>query len=240
MGRAFEFRKARKFKRWAGMAKAFTKAGREIAIAVKSGGPNPETNSSLRAAMQNAKNVNMPKDRVLAAIKRASDKDTSNYEKISYEGYAQHGVAVFLDCATDNPVRTVANVRHYFSKHGGSLGTSGSLSFIFNRKGLFKLNAEGLDPEELELELIDHGLEELKHDTDADENPELHLYCEFTDFGALQSALEEKGIEPKSAELVRLPLTTVEVTEEQGEEIMKMIDKMEDDDDVLSVWTNLS
>ncbi len=240
MGRAFEFRKARKFKRWAGMAKAFTKVGREIAIAVKEGGPSPESNSKLRMAMQNAKNVNMPKDRVLAAIKRASDKDTSNYEEISYEGYAPHGVAIFVDCATDNPTRTVANVRHYFSKHGGSLGTSGSLSFIFNRKGLFKLNAEGLDAEELELELIDFGLEELKQDTDADENPELHLYCEFTDFGTLQAALEERKIEPKAAELVRLPLTTVELDEEQAEVVMKIIDKMEDDDDVLNVWTNLS
>lgn len=240
MGRAFEFRKARKMKRWAGMAKAFTRAGREISIAVKSGGPNPDSNSSLRVAIQNAKNVNMPKDRIESAIKKASDKDTSNYEEITYEGYAPNGVAIFLDCATDNPVRTVANVRHYFSKHGGSLGTSGSLSFIFNRKGLFKLNPEGLDAEELELELIDFGLEELQQDTDADENPEFHLYCEFTDFGMLQSALEEKGIEAKSAELVRLPLTTVELDEEQAVDVMKIIDKMEEDDDVLNVWTNLS
>lgn len=240
MGRAFEFRKARKMKRWAGMAKAFTRAGREIAIAVKSGGPDPENNARLRVAMQNAKNVNMPKDRVLSAIKRASDKDTSNYEEITYEGYAPHGVAIFLDCATDNSVRTVANVRHYFTKHGGSLGTTGSLSFIFTRKGLFKLDPEGLDPDELELELIDFGLEELKQDTDVDENPEIHLYCEFTDFGKLQAALEEKSIEAKSAELVRLPVSTVEVDEEQAVEIVKMLDKMEEDEDVLNVWTNLS
>ncbi|MCL4118616.1 UNVERIFIED_CONTAM: hypothetical protein GTU68_013545 [Idotea baltica] len=227
-------------KRWAGMAKAFTRAGREISIAVKAGGPDPDNNASLRVAMQNAKNVNMPKERVLSAIKKASDKDTSNYEEITYEGYAPHGVAIFVDCATDNPVRTVANVRHYFSKHGGSLGTSGSLSFIFNRKGLFKLNPEGLDADELELELIDHGLEELQNETDADENPEFHLYCEFTDFGMLQAALEAKGIEAKSAELVRLPLTTVEIDEEQAPEVMKIIDKMEEDEDVLNVWTNLA
>jgi len=235
MGRAFEFRKARKFKRWASMAKNFTRVGREIAIAVKGGGPDPENNPRLRMAMQNAKNVNMPKDRVMAAIKRASDKDTSNYEEIVYEGYAPHGIAVVVDCATDNPTRTVANVRHYFSKYGGSLGKTGSLSFLFNRKGIFKLNPEGLDLEELELELIDAGLDEMKMEDD-----DLVLYVDFQDFGNMQSALEEKGLEVKSSELARIPLTTKEVTEEQGAEIEKMLDKMEEDEDVLTVWTNLS
>lgn len=235
MGRAFEFRKARKFKRWASMAKNFTRVGREIAIAVKGGGPDPDNNPRLRMAMQNAKSVNMPKDRVMAAIKRASDKDTSNYEEIVYEGYAPHGIAVVVDCATDNPTRTVANVRHYFSKHGGSLGKTGSLSFLFDRKGIFKLNPEGLDLEELELELIDAGLDEMKM-----EEEDLVLYVDFQDFGNMQSALEEKGLEVKSSELARIPLSTKEVTEEQGAEIEKMLDKMEEDEDVLTVWTNLS
>lgn len=234
MGRAFEFRKERKMKRWANMAKVFTKIGREIAISVKEGGPSPEYNPRLRMAIQNAKSSNMPKANIESAIKRASEKDSENYEEIIYEGYAPHGVAVLVETTTDNTNRTVANVRHVFSKYGGSLGTSGSVDYMFNRRGLFKIKAEGVDQEELEFELIDFGLDEVQQ-----EEEQLLLYTAFEDFGNLQKALEEKSIDVDNAELVRLPTHTKELTDEQVEEVIKLIDKMEEDEDVVNVFHNM-
>lgn len=237
MGRAFEYRKARKMKRWDSMAKAFTKVGREIAIAVKEAGPDPETNAKLRLAIQNAKGVNMPKDRVENAIKRASSKDASTFDELVYEGYGPHGIAIMVECATDNSTRTVANVRSYFNKSGGSLGVSGSVEFQFERKGVFHIPAqEGMDSEEFELEFIDHGLEKLEID---EEENEWIIYCDFPDFGKMQSGLEAAEIESKKAELQRIPLTIKELDEEQGEEVMKLIDKLEQDEDVQQVFTTL-
>lgn len=217
------------------MAKTFTKIGREIAMAVKSGGPVPETNPRLRLAIQNAKGANMPKDRVEAAVKRASSKEEGDFQEVVYEGYGPHGVAVVVECATDNPTRTVANIRHYFSRAGGSLGTSGSLDFMFERKGVFRLPAEGIDVDELSLELIDAGAEDIQV-----EEGEVHIYTRFTDFGAMQKALEEKGMEIISSELQRIPTSTVELTDEQAEEVLGMIDKIEDDDDVQGVFSNVA
>jgi YebC/PmpR family DNA-binding regulatory protein len=234
MGRAFEFRKARKFKRWDAMAKAFTRWGKEIALAVKAGGGNPDTNARLRTAIQNAKGVNMPKDRIESAIKRASSKEEKGMEELVYEGYGPHGVAILVETATDNPTRTVANVRMYFTRNGGTLGKTGSLDFIFTRKGVFTFSAEGRNLEDLELELIDFGLEEIFQ-----EEGIVHLQTEFTEFGAMQKALEEKGIEVISAEVKRIPNTTVELTEEQEEELMEIIDKFEEDDDVQAVYHNI-
>ncbi len=217
------------------MAKTFTKIGREIAIAVKSGGPFPETNPRLRVAMQNAKGANMPKDRVESAIKRASSKEEGDFQEVVYEGYGPHGVAVVVECATDNPTRTVANVRHYFTRAGGSLGTSGSLDFMFERKGVFRIPAEGVDVDELSLELIDVGAEDIQV-----EDGEIFIYTQFTDFGGMQKALEEKGMEVAGAELQRIPTSTVELTDEQAEEVMAMIEKMEDDDDVQAVYSSVA
>lgn len=217
------------------MAKTFTKIGREIAIAVKSGGPFPETNPRLRVAMQNAKGANMPKDRVESAIKRASSKEEGDFLEVVYEGYGPHGVAVVVECATDNPTRTVANVRHYFTRAGGSLGTSGSLDFMFERKGVFRIPAEGVDVDELSLELIDVGAEDIQV-----EDGEIFIYTQFTDFGGMQKALEEKGMEVAGAELQRIPTSTVELTDEQAEEVMAMIEKMEDDDDVQAVYSSVA
>ena len=240
MGRAFEFRKERKFKRWAKMAVQFTRLGKEIVIAVKAGGPNPETNSALRTVIQNAKAVNMPKDRVDAAIKRASSKDQSNYEEIVYEGYAPHGVAVLVETATDNTNRTVANVRSYFNKVGGTLGKTGSLDFIFNRKAVFRFAPGEVDLEELELELIDAGLEDLFVEEDEEGNDIAVIHTAFEDFGKMQKALEEKGIEVKSAKLERVTLSTAEVSEEQAADVLKLIDKLEEDDDVQAVYHNMA
>jgi YebC/PmpR family DNA-binding regulatory protein len=234
MGRAFEFRKVRKMKRWDHMAKTFTRIGKDIVIAVKAGGPDPDNNSRLRMIMQNAKSENMPKDRVEAAIKRASSKDESNYEEIVYEGYAPYGVAILAECATDNPTRTVANVRMYFTRAEGTLGKTGSLDFIFTRKGIFKIAAAGVNKEDLELELIDHGLEEIK-----EEDGNLLLYTSFSDFGTMQKALESKGVEVISAELKRIPNSTIELTDEQQEEIYALIEKFEEDDDVQAVYHNM-
>ena len=234
MGRAFEFRKARKMKRWDKMSKTFTKIGREISISVKENGPDPENNARLRVAIQNSKAANMPKDRVEAAIKKAAGKDTANYEEVVYEGMAPHGVGVVVETATDNPTRTVANVRMYFNKNNGELGKMGSLSYMFNRKGLFKLNPEGINMEELEFELIDHGLEELKLEDD-----ELLVYTAFEDFGLMQKALEEKSIEPTSSELVRVPTSTVKLDDERFDEVIKLVDAIEEDDDVQNVFHNL-
>lgn len=243
MGRIFEVRKSTMFARWDRMAKQFTRVGKEIVIAVKAGGPDPAINPALRRAMQNGKAVNMPKDRVEAAIKRAQGKDTSNYEEILYEGYAPHGVAVLVETATDNHVRTVANVKSIFNKGDGALGNSGSVAFQFKKMGVFKLRPEGVSSEELEFELIDSGLEEMGEGTG--ENGEdgedvLVLRCAFTDFGNLQKALEEKGITPLSAEVEWIPTTTVSLDEEQAQDVLKLVDKLEQDEDVQKVFHNLA
>ncbi|MFN5237522.1 MAG: YebC/PmpR family DNA-binding transcriptional regulator [Bacteroidota bacterium] len=231
MGRAFEFRKERKFKRWAGMAKTFTRIGREIALAVKSGGSNPEYNSRLRLAIQNAKAANMPKSNVESAIKKASGKEAENFQEVVYEGKGPHGIAVLVETATDNPTRTVANVRMYFDRCGGALGTSGSVAFLFDRKGVFKVKAEGHDWDSLELELIDAGLEELKREDD-----EMVLYASFTDFGTMQKALEDRNIEATSAGLEYIPNTTKKLDDSEVEQMVKLIDRLEEDDDVLNVY----
>jgi len=227
------------FARWDRMAKQFTRIGKEIAIAVKAGGPDPATNPALRRCFQNAKSVNMPKDRVEAAIKRAMGKEMDNYEEILYEGYAPHGVALLVETATDNHVRTVANVKSHFNKGGGTLGNNGSVSFQFKKMGVFKLKPEGLNVDELEFELIDFGLEELGESSDENGNDILVLRSAFTDFGKLQKALEDKGITPLSAELEWIPQSTVPVTEEQAEDISKLIERLEQDDDVSKVFHNM-
>jgi YebC/PmpR family DNA-binding regulatory protein len=239
MGRAFEFRKERKFKRWSKMAIQFTRLGKEIVMAVKDGGPDPHTNSRLRTVIQNSKAVNMPKDRVDAAIKRASNKDESNYEELVYEGYAPHGVPILVETATDNINRTVANVRSYFTKVGGTLGKTGSLDFIFQRKSIFRFEPGERDLEELEFELIDFGLEELYLETDEEGHDIAVAQTTFEDFGKMQKALEEMGIETKSAKLERIALSHTKVTEEQAADVMKLIDRLEDDDDVQAVYHNM-
>ncbi|HEY1010633.1 MAG: YebC/PmpR family DNA-binding transcriptional regulator [Daejeonella sp.] len=240
MGRAFEFRKERKFKRWAKMAVQFTRLGKEIVMAVKDGGSNPEANSRLRTAMQNAKAVNMPKHTVEAAIKRASNKDESNYEEIVYEGYAPHGVAVLIETATDNTNRTVANVRSYFNKTNGTLGKTGSLDFIFTRKSVFRFDPGEMELDELELELIDSGLEDLYVEEDEAGKDVGVIHTSFEDFGKMQKALEEKGIQVISAKLERVSESTTTVTEEQAADVFKLIDKLEEDDDVQAVYHNMS
>lgn len=239
MGRIFEVRKATMFARWDRMAKQFTRIGKEIIIAVKAGGPDPATNPALRRCFQNARSVGMPKDRVEAAIKRAQGKDTTNYEEILYEGYGPHGVALLVETATDNHVRTVANVKSHFNKGGGAMGTNGSVSFQFKKMGVFKLKAEGQDLEEMELDLIDHGLEELGESNDDNGNPIVVLRCAFTDFGKLQKALEDKNITPISAELEWIPTNTVPVTDEQAEDVSKLIERLEQDEDVNKVFHNM-
>jgi YebC/PmpR family DNA-binding regulatory protein len=240
MGRAFEFRKERKFKRWAKMAVQFTRLGKEIVMAVKAGGPSVDTNSRLRTAVQNAKAVNMPKDRVEAAIKRASSKEEKDYEELVYEGYAPHGVAVLVETATDNTNRTVANVRSYFTKVGGTLGKTGSLDFVFARKSVFRFIPGERDLEELEFELIDAGLEDLFVETDENGQDVAVLHTAYEDFGKMQKALEELGIETKSAKLERIPQSTVSVTEEQAVDVFKIIDRLEEDDDVQAVYHNMA
>ena len=239
MGRIFEVRKATMFARWDRMAKQFTRIGKEIAIAVKTGGPDPNTNPALRRCFQNAKAVNMPKDRVEAAIKRAMGKEMENYEEILYEGYGPHGVAILVETATDNHVRTVANVKAIFNKGGGALGNSGSVSFQFKKMGVFKLKPAGLNAEELEFELIDFGLEELGEGTGENGEDVLVLRCTFNDFGNMQKALEEKGITPLSAEVEWIPTTTVPLNDTQAEDVSKLIEKLEQDDDVQKVFHNM-
>ena len=239
MGRIFEVRKATMFARWDRMAKQFTRIGKEIAIAVKAGGADPNTNPALRRCFQNAKAVNMPKDRVEAAIKRAMGKEMENYEEILYEGYGPHGVAILVETATDNHVRTVANIKSHFNKGGGALGNSGSVAFQFKKMGVFKLKPEGLNVDDLELELIDHGLDELGESTGENDESVLVLRCAFTDFGSLQKALEEKGITPISAELEWIPTTTVPVNDEQAEDVSKLIERLEQDEDVNKVFHNM-
>jgi len=240
MGRIFEVRKATMFARWDRMAKQFTRIGKEIAIAVKAGGTDPNTNPALRRCMQNAKSVNMPKDRVEAAIKRAQGKEMENYEEILYEGYGPHGVAILVETATDNHVRTVANVKSIFNKGNGALGNSGSVSFQFKKMGVFKLKPEGLTADDLELELIDFGLEELGEGSGENGEEVLVVRCGFTDFGNMQKALEDKGITPISAEVEWIPQNTVELPEEQAQDLLKLVDKIEQDEDVQKVFHNLA
>jgi YebC/PmpR family DNA-binding regulatory protein len=227
------------FARWDRMAKQFTRIGKEIAIAVKAAGPDPGVNPALRRAMQNAKNVNMPKDRIEAAIKRAQGKEMENFEEILYEGYAPHGVAILVETATDNHVRTVANVKSIFNKGDGTLGNSGSVSFQFKKMGAFKLKPEGINTEEIEFELIDHGLEEMGEGTGENGEEVIVLRCAFNDFGSMQKALEEKNIIPLSAEVEWIPTTTVELSEEQAQDVLKLVDKLEQDEDVQKVFHNL-
>ncbi|MEY3435728.1 MAG: hypothetical protein RL335_184 [Bacteroidota bacterium] len=239
MGRIFEVRKSTMFARWDRMAKQFTRIGKEIAIAVKAGGPDPNTNPALRRCVQNAKSVNMPKDRVEAAIKRALGKEMDNFEEILYEGYGPHGVAILVETATDNHVRTVANVKSHFNKGNGALGNSGSVSFQFKKMGVFTLKPEGLNPEEMELELIDHGLEEMGESTGENGEEILVLRVGFADFGNMQKALEDKGLNPLSAEVEWIPQNTVELGEEEANEVLKLVDRLEQDDDVQKVFHNL-
>ena len=236
MGRAFEFRKARKMKRWSAMAKTFTRIGKDISMAVKEGGPNPETNARLRQVIQNAKAANMPKDNVERAIKKASGADAANYVEMSLEGYSAFGVAVFVECTTDNNNRTVANVRSYFNKCEGTLGTNGSLEFIFDRKGVFTIDPEQLtiDLEELEMELIDGGLEELEQDEEA-----ITVYVDFSDFSNMSNHLEKMGVEVKNAELQRIPNNFKTLEAEKAPLVLKLLDKLEEDDDVQNVFHNL-
>lgn len=239
MGRIFEVRKSTMFARWDRMAKQFSRIGKEIAIAVKAGGPDPNTNPALRRCMQNAKSVNMPKDRVEAAIKRASGKEMETYDEILYEGYGPHGVAILVETATDNHVRTVANVKSHFNKGGGTLGNSGSVAFQFKKMGVFKLKPEGLNPEDLELELIDFGLEELGEGSGENGEDILVVRSGFHDFGNMQKALEDKGLTPISAELEWIPGTVVPLSDEQAEDVSKLIERLEQDDDVQKVFHNM-
>jgi len=235
MGRAYEYRKARKFKRWGTMAKTFTKIGKEIAMSVKTSGPDPSSNSRLRVLIQNAKAANMPKENVERAIKRASSKEQEDYKEVVYEGYGPHGIAVLVETATDNPTRTVANVRLYFNKYGGSLGTSGSVGFMFEHKCIFKVKAkDGIDLEELELEMIDFGVSEIFAE---DEN--IIIYGEFEAFGPIQKYLEEKNFELVSAEFERVPAESKELDANQIASVEKLLEKLEEDEDVTNVFHNM-
>jgi YebC/PmpR family DNA-binding regulatory protein len=235
MGRAFEFRRARKEKRWDRMSKAFTKLGKEISISVKQGGPDPTTNPRLRMAIQNAKGVNMPKDKIESAIKRAASKEQGDFQEVVYEGYGPHGIAILAECATDNPTRTVANIRSFLTRAGGSLGTSGSLDFLFERKGVFRLPADQVNMEELELELIDYGAEDIFVEDD-----EVVVHTQFADFGGMQKALEEKGVPVTSALVQRLPTNTTELSDEAADEVVALLEKIEDDDDVQAVYHTMA
>ncbi len=225
-------------KRWSKMAKQFTRIGKDIVIAVKEGGPDPDANSKLRAVIQNAKAINMPKDNIERAIKRATDKDTADYNEVTFEGYAPHGIAVFVECATDNNNRTVANVRAVFNKNNGTLGTSGSVEFMFERKCHFKIVDQGFDLEELEFELIDSGAEEVFRDNENEEH--IMIYGDFPNFGAIQKDLEDRGIEIVESGFERIPTTTKTLSEEQIEEVEKLLEKMEDEDDVMNVYHNMA
>ncbi|GLB50125.1 YebC/PmpR family DNA-binding transcriptional regulator [Neptunitalea lumnitzerae] len=235
MGRAFEFRKARKMKRWSAMAKTFTRIGKDIVMAVKEGGPDPDANSRLRAVIQNAKAANMPKDNIERAIKRASDKSQGDYKEVLFEGYAPHGIAILIETATDNNNRTVANIRSYFNKCNGNLGTSGSVEFMFDHTCNFRINAEGLDPEELELEMIDFGAEEVFADEDG-----IHIYAPFESFGGIQKELEERNIEILSSGFDRIPQVTKKLTEEEVADVEKLLEKIEEDEDVQNVFHTMA
>lgn len=239
MGRIFETRKHTMFARWDRMAKQFTRIGKEIVIAVKGGGPDPQSNPQLRRVIQNARAVNMPKDKIETAIKRAAGKDTTGYEEILYEGYAPHGVAIIVEAATDNPTRTVSNLRNHFNKGGGNLGSSGSVGFLFKRMGVFRLDPTGINQDDLELDLIDHGLEEMGESTGEKGEAQLVIRCAFPDFGRLQKALEDRGIKPLSAESEYIPVTPTELPEDSAKDVLKLVDVLEQDDDVQKVFHNL-
>ena len=234
MGRVFEKRKYKMFARYDKMAKGFTRAGKEIAIAVKLGGADPQGNSRLRVAVQNAKGINMPKDRIDAAIKRASSKDEKGLEEVVYEGKGAHGIGILIECATDNHTRTVANVRMNCNRHHGELGKTGSLDYLFERKGVFRIKNENINLEEIELDLIDFGADEIEGDDE-----EIVIYTVFTDFGKMQKALETKKLPIISSELERVPTSTVELSEAEVAEVMELISKLEEDDDVQNVYHNM-
>ena len=240
MGRIFEVRKHTMFARWNRMAKQFARIAKDITMAVKSGGPDPASNPALRRVIQNARAVNMPKDKVEAAIKRASGRDATNYQQVLYEGYAPHGVALLVETATDNPTRTVAAVRNIITKNRGNLATNGSVSFMFRKMGVFRLNPQGLDQDDLELYLIDHGLEEMGESTGEKGEPQLVIRCAFGDFGKLQEALEARGIAPVSAEHEYICTVPTELPEEQATEVLTLIDRLEQDDDVHKVFHTLA
>jgi YebC/PmpR family DNA-binding regulatory protein len=240
MGRIFETRKATMFARWNKMAKLFTRISKDIAIAVKAGGTNPDHNPALRRALQNARAGNMPKDKVEAAIKRASGQDSAHYEVVLYEGYAPHGVALLVETATDNVVRTVANVRMHFNKHGGNLGTTGSVAFNFQRMGVFRLKPEGLDLAALELDLIDHGLEEMGEGSGEKGEKQIIIRCAFAEFGKLQAAIEARGIAPLSADSEYIAQSPIELPENQAHQVLELVDGLEQDEDVQRVFHNLA
>lgn len=239
MGRIFETRKHTMFARWDRLAKAFTKIGREIAIAVRSGGASPESNPSLRRVIQNARAFNMPKDKIEKAIQRAAGKDSAGYDEALYEAYAPHGVAVLIECATDNPTRTAANIRSILNKGNGNMGSTGSVGFLFKRMGVFRLDPAGIDQETLELDLIDFGLEEMGEGTGEKGETQLIIRCNFPEFGACQKALEDRKLTPISATSEYIPLTTVELPEDQANEVLRLVDSLEQDDDVQNVFHNL-
>lgn len=240
MGRIFETRKATMFARWNKMAKVFTRITKDIAIAVKAGGPNPDTNPALRRAFQNARAHNMPKDKVEAAIKRASGQDQKEYEVVIYEGYGPHGVAVLVETATDNVVRTVANIRMHFRDWGGNMGSSGSVAFLFRRMGVFRLDPTGIDQEALELDLIDHGLEEMGESVGEKGEKQLVIRCAFNDFGQLQAAIEARGLTPLSSDSEAIAPTLLELPEDKATEVLKLVDALEQDEDVQRVFHNLA
>lgn len=240
MGRIFEVRKHTMFARWDRMSKQFARIGKEITIAVKAGGSDPHANPLLRRVIQNARSINMPKDKIENAIKRASGKEAESFHEILYEGYAPHGVAVLIETATDNPTRTVSNMRTHFNKGGGSLASSGAVGFLFKHMGVFRLKPDGVDQDTLELELIDHGLDEMGESSGEKGEPQIVLRCAFADFGQLQKALEERGITPISAEAEFIATTPVELSEGQAKEVLNLIDRLEQDDDVQKVFHSLS
>jgi YebC/PmpR family DNA-binding regulatory protein len=239
MGRIIETRKHVMFARWNRMAKQFTRIGKDISIAVRAAGPDPDNNPTLRRVIQNARSVNMPKDKVEAAIKRASGKDVANYEEVIYEGYAPHGIAVLVQTATDNPTRTVGTVRNVFNKNGGNFASTGSVSFMFRRMGVFRLDPSGIDQDDLELYLIDHGLDEMGESTGDKGEPQLVVRCSFADFGQLQKGLEDRGLIPLSAEQEYICTTPTELPEDQARDVLELIDKLEQDEDVQRVFHTL-
>ena len=239
MGRIFETRKHVMFARWNRMAKQFTRIGKDISIAVRAAGPDPDNNPTLRRVIQNARSVNMPKDKVEAAIKRASGKDVASYEEVIYEGYAPHGIAVLVQTATDNPTRTVGTVRNAFNKNGGHFASTGSVSFMFRRMGVFRLDPAGIDQDDLELYLIDHGLDEMGESTGEKGEPQLVVRCNFADFGQLQKGLEDRGLTPLSAEQEYICTTPTELPEDQARDVLELIDKLEQDEDVQRVFHTL-
>ncbi len=240
MGRIFEVRKHTMFARWNRMAKQFARIAKDITMAVKSGGPDPGSNPTLRRVIQNARAVNMPKDKVEAAIKRASGRDATNYHEVLYEGYAPHGVALVVETATDNPTRTVAEVRNVMAKHGGNLATNGSVSFLFHKMGVFRLDPAGIDQDDLELYLIDHGLEEMGESTGEKGEPQLVIRCAFADFGKVQLALEARGLTPSSAEHEYVCTVPTQLPEDQATEVLTLIDKLEQEEDVQKVFHTLA